>query len=225
LNGVSAARLPLYSVDFNGLIIAASSTIEYQNAITDCAGAVGEYNFSDAQDEVSLESICDFNYQPGEPPSWFTEYDEAYIAQGPYIGGAQWIVQAGLREWSLNMQSSEIDTTAVGEKFGDAVKSIVTGGGTMDFLVDRQDTGNLEQDSTALLQLLLLTEKGCKAAAQFWMIQDAVESANRLLPGDLYYETELLVTGVAVNTRAEDVIAGSLNFVTVGGIALKMGTN
>jgi hypothetical protein len=57
------------------------------------------------------------------------------------------------------------------------------------------------------------------------MIVDRPEGGATLLPGDLFYETELLVTSVAVNTRATDIIAGSLNFVTVGEIALRMGTN
>lgn len=134
--------------------------------------------------------------------------------------GSIWRVQGQLTEWSLNLSAPEVDTTSVGERFGESIKSVVTGGGTMDFLVERDQSA----DSTVLMRLLLLTEKGCKAAARFWMINDRAASGT-LLPGDLYYETELLVTSTAVNTRPGDVIAGSMNFVTVGEIALRMGPN
>lgn len=137
------------------------------------------------------------------------------------IAEDDWYVQSLLREWSLNLTAPEVDTTGVGEKFGDAVKSVVSGGGSLDFIIDRKDTAN-EQDSTALMNLLLMTEKGCTADAEFWMITDRTATAD-LLPGDLYYETQLMVTSMAINTRPDEIIAGSLNFVTVGDILLRMG--
>ena len=137
---------------------------------------------------------------------------------------SDWRIQSLLREWSLNLTAPEVDTTGVGEKFGDAVKSIVSGGGSLDFIVERNEELD-SQDSTALLNLLLMTEKGCKADAEFWMIQNRIGEGGTLLPGDLYYETQLMVTSIAINTRPDEIIAGSLNFVTVGEIALRMGTN
>ena len=142
--------------------------------------------------------------------------------------GDLWSIQGQLSGWTLNLTATEIDTTAIGERFGDAIKSVVTGGGSIDFLVAREDRSapesTPETDSTTLLRLLLLTEKGCKADCQFWMI-DAQRDVLHLLPGDLYYETSMLVTSAAVNTAAPEIIAGTINFVTVGQIALKMGAN
>lgn len=228
LNGSTSDRITLYQIDFNGLIVSAAGSTEYENAIALCAGDVGEYQFSDTQDEVSLESICDFAPDYLDPPAWITEYDNADLTPRYFVNagpdGTLWTVQAELSEWTLNLSAPEVDTTAVGERFGNSVKSIVTGGGSMDFLVERKNLGDTERDSTALMRLLLLTEKGCKADAQFWMVKDRNET-NTLLPGDLYYETQLLVTSIAINTRAPEIIAGSLNFVTVDEIALRMGTN
>ena len=228
LNGSTLDRITLYQIDFNGLIVSAAGSTEYENAIALCAGDVGEYQFSDTQDEVSLESICDFAPDYLDPPAWITEYDNADLTPRYFVNagpdGTLWTVQAELSEWTLNLSAPEVDTTAVGERFGNSVKSIVTGGGSMDFLVERKNLGDTERDSTALMRLLLLTEKGCKADAQFWMVKDRNET-NTLLPGDLYYETQLLVTSIAINTRAPEIIAGSLNFVTVDEIALRMGTN
>jgi hypothetical protein len=228
LNGSTSDRITLYRIDFNGLIVSATGSTEYQNAIALCAGDVGDYRFSDTQDEVSLESICEFAPDYLDPPAWITEYDNADLTPRYFVNagpdGTLWTVQAELSEWTLNLSAPEVDTTAVGERFGNSVKSIVTGGGSMDFLVERKDLGDPERDSTVLMRLLLLNEKGCKADAQFWMVKDRSASGN-LLAGDLYYETQLLVTSIAINTRATDIIAGSLNFVTVDEIALRMGTN
>lgn len=138
--------------------------------------------------------------------------------------GALWMLQCDMSQWSLNMNAPEVDTTSVGEKFGESIKSLVSGGGSIDFYIDRKHTSNTEQGSTALMQLLLLTEKGCNADAEFWMV-DSAEDRTDVMPGDLYYSTQILITSVAVNTRSADVIAGSANFVTVGEIALRMGTN
>lgn len=229
VNGVVNNRVELYKVDFNALIVSALGTAEYASAIATCAGDIGDYEFSDAQDEVSLESICDFAPDYTSPPAWITEYDDADLTPRYFINagseGLVWTVQGLLSDWNLNLNAPEVDITAVGEKFGESVKSIVTGGGSLDFLVDRKYKQG-EEDSTYLMQLLLLVEKGAKADAEFWMIQDATanESSGKL-PGNLYYETSLLVTSIAINTRSTDIIAGSLNFVTVGDVALRMGTN
>lgn len=229
LKGLTADRVTLYKVDFSGLIVSAAGTTEYENAIALCTSDIGDYEFSDVQDEITLASICDFAPEFVDPPAWYTEYDNADLTPRYYINagaeGGVWMVQGQLREWTLNLEAPEVDITSVGEKFGDSVKSIVSGGGSMDFLVERSVTEANQADSTALMNLLILTEKGCKAKAEFYMIENRTDGYAGLLPGDLYYETELLVTSIAINTRATDVIAGSLNFVTVGEIALRMGTN
>lgn len=159
------------------------------------------------------------------------DFQSLSLSPAPIAGAIDkwlWTVQGQMSEWSLNLSAQEVDTTAIGDRFGESVKSIVTGGGSIDFLVDRKrsyDQENNEmQDSTSLMRLLLMCERGCKADAEFWMISDQPDRCS-LLPGDLYYETQLLVTSVAVNTRATEFIAGSLNFVTVGEIKLQMGTN
>jgi hypothetical protein len=123
----------------------------------------------------------------------------------------------------LELSAPNVETTALGEKFGESVKSLVTGGGSLDFLIERR-TELGESDATNLLQLLMLTEKGCKAEAQFWMINDrAGQNCAGLAPGDLFYEAEVLITQTAVNTRPTELIAGTASFATTGRIALKTG--
>lgn len=234
LRGQKQDRVQLYKVDFGNLILAPIGTEDYQNALLECSGEIdlGDYNFSDIQDEATLQSLCAFapdyeGIEAGTGDYANAAVEPLYAIDKPADKGL-WTLQTQLSGWVLNLTASEIDTTAVGEKFGDAVKSLVTGGGTVDFLIAREDCSNSESrqavDSTSLLRLLLLTEKGCKADCQFWMIEDQRDSLD-LLPGDLFYETKLLVTNAAINTQASDLIAGTINFVTVGRVDLKMGSN
>lgn len=224
LNGEITDRVPLYRVDAGAITITPGGEIDYENSSGFCTNNYGAYNNSDVVIEETSLSLCSLTPGSTPPVPGIEDYENANFAPLNLIGQeTPWLIQGLLREWTLNLSAPEVDTTAVGERFGDSVKSLVTGGGTMDFLVDRFDrAGNA--DATLLMRLLLLTEKGCASDAEFWMIEDRDQSST-LLPGDLYYQTRLMVTSVAINTRADDVIAGSLNFVTIGEISLRMGMN
>jgi hypothetical protein len=226
LNGHPNNRIRLYNVDYGSMILAPAGGADYNNAVAKCVLYMGEEWTSDTQDEATLRSICSFAPDYTGPAAGTADYDNSDIQPRWYINntddsGVLWILQCDLAGWSLNLDSRQVETTAVGEKFGDAVKSVVNGGGSFDFIVDRRTTEN-QGDSTELMKLLLLTEKGCKAKAQFWMITDA-DRPDTMPPGGLYYEATILITGTAVNVRPTEVIAGSADFVTVGEIALKMG--
>lgn len=134
-----------------------------------------------------------------------------------------WKLQAEIQEWRLNLTAEEVDTTAIGERFGDAIKDVITGGGSLDFFIDRF-TSETQHDATFLLNLLLMLDKGCEAQAEFYIFDRQLNStAPQFLPGALYYDVTLLPTSQALNLRPDEIIAGSLNFVTVREIALRMG--
>jgi hypothetical protein len=199
----------------------------------------------------------------------------------------EWKLEACLQSWSLNLNASEIDTTGLGDQFFDGVKSLVQGGGTLDFFIEREERDNrntaiisrseyanayvffgVEEnitynnaavsgnstgttaydnaevtpapaaftlDATALatlgtsnmLRLLLNTNEQAEAEAEFWMIdgdaQDRTSYTGVLLPGDLYYKAQIMLTSSAVSVRATDVITGSANFVTVREVQLREG--
>lgn len=215
----------------------------------------------------------------------------------------EWKLQMCLQSWSLNLNASEIDTTGLGDQFFDGVKSLVQGGGTFDFLIEREardartteiiaqsqyanarcfvgadenityndadivgtagsladygpdyDDASLDPGVTAydnanitprseimtwtpqllasvgtsnLLRLLLNTNEQAEADAEFWMIdgdlQDRTSYTGSLLPGDLYYKAQIMLTSSAVSVRATDIITGSANFVTVREVQLREG--
>lgn len=199
----------------------------------------------------------------------------------------EWKLEACLQSWSLNLNASEIDTTGLGDQFFDGVKSLVQGGGTFDFLIEREErdtrntaiinrseyanayvfydvpttetyneaevvgssagvtaydnanvtpapaefTYNTRQLASVgtgnLLRLLLSTNEQTEGEAEFWMIdgdaQDRTSYTGMLLPGDLYYKAQIMLTSSAVSVRATDVITGSANFVTVREVQLREG--
>jgi hypothetical protein len=199
----------------------------------------------------------------------------------------EWKLEACLQSWSLNLNASEIDTTGLGDQFFDGVKSLVQGGGTFDFLIEREargtrntaiisrseyanayvfydvpttetyneasivgssagataydnasitpapaqftyDTNQLATVGTSnLLRLLLNTNEQAEGEAEFWMIdsdaQDRTSYTGMLLPGDLYYKAQIMLTSSAVSVRATDIITGSANFVTVREVQLREG--
>lgn len=225
INGTAAARIPLIKLACGPLILSPSGSTDYESALLDCSGDLGDYQYSDIQDEVTLASLCDYAPTYLLPEAGTAEYDNADALPRSSVGGTPWQFQGWMQNWTLNLTAQEQDTTTVGDKYGSAIKALVTGGGSADFLIERQSIEN-GQDSTALLQLLLLIEKGCKAEARFNLIVDKTyEVATTYLEGSLYYQTEILITRSAVNTRADDIIAGSIDFITTGAILLKMGNS
>ena len=141
----------------------------------------------------------------------------------------------GIREWTLELDAPSVDTTSVGEKFGEAVKSLVTGGGSVDFFVDKTCCDDETGDSFVLMQLLLMTENGSKAHAEFYLVDRTGDGAGcdsgdscgdcGALPGSLYYSTDILVTRNAINMRPTDLVAMTGNFVTTGEIKLLADSN
>ena len=224
LQGNRSQRVQLARVDWGAMIIAPSGTTDYDNLVLSCAGDIGDYRFSDVQDEVTLESICAYAPDYESPISGIGDYGNAEIEPRERIPAPMWRVMGDLRGWTLDLNATSVDVTAVGEKFGESVKSLVTGGGTIDFEIDRKAWAVREADASMLMQLLTMTEKGCAAEAQFWMMNRPNEEAG-LLAGDLYYFTKLLITNVAINLRPAEIVAGTANFVTTGSIALRQGTN
>ena len=136
----------------------------------------------------------------------------------------EWRVLCDLRQWSLELQGPAVDTTSVSEKWGEAVKSLVTGGGATEFFIDRQCLNDEQDDGLTLMKLLLLTNNGCRASAQFWMVDRGEECGHDrctgLIDGDLYYESDILITQSAVNLRPAELVVGTVQFVTVGEIKL-----
>ena len=226
-------------LDFDFLVINPAGSTEYQNALTKCFGQIGEYIFNDiAEDDGTpdpnrrVDSICNDPPLYQKPAAGTAEFDNANVEpRGQVNKGPQplWVVLCEVREWSLELDAPSVDTTGVGEKFGESVKSLVTGGGSVDFFIDRKCLADDRDSGMYLMQLLLMTQmEGCKANAKFFMIDrpydpDNCEASCTGAPGGLWYETQILVTRNAVNLRPTQLVAGTAQFITTGEIKLQQG--
>lgn len=133
-----------------------------------------------------------------------------------------WEYPAALSSWKLRTEANPIDTTALGETFTESIKSLVSGGGDLDeYLITRTWRDNQAEgrviDQLIFHQLTLMTRAGSKATAQFWL----KNNQTNLLPGDLYYECDIIFVSSALDNSADQLVVGSSSFVTVGEIALR----
>lgn len=223
LAGCSEDQLNLTPTN-ESFTIAPYGALEYQNAVWQCVYGLGEYLFSDGQDTVTLVSICEDAPLYIQPEANDEDYDNAnLLPRGGNQGNAApfWQQLCEIREWNLELSGPSVDTTSVAEKFGNAVKSLVTGGGSTEFYIDRKCFDDTQDNGISLMKLLLMTEKGCQAKAQFWMIdREGCGVDCDIIKGDLYYETDILITQTAVNLRPTEMVAGTATFVTTGEIRL-----
>ena len=225
LKGCLSDRVKLALVPSAGQItIAPFGSLQYFNAVWECVSLFGEYQFSDAADSITLISICADAPKYEIPFAGTDEYDNADLLPRGQEGTAApfWQILCDIREWSLELNAPSVDTTAVAEKFGTAVKSLVTAGGSTEFLIDRKCFSDTEDNGLVLMQLLMMTEKGCKASAEFWIMSgtDPCGADCDRIDGGLYYTCDILITDTAVNLRPTDIVAGTAPFVSTGEIKL-----
>ena len=227
MRGEKANRVPLFNLDFRFLTISPTGTDDYDNAIAECLDRLLSGSPPDVVDSATLESICDYAPTYERPVAGTADYGNAEIQPRNKIDSQfPWEFVCQMRSWSLETNGEAVDTTCLGSKWGENVKSLVTGGGTVDFMVDRTYENDTSGDPTSLMRLVLLTEMGSKADAEFYLILNRQTGrCSTSLPGDLYYSTALLMTSVAVSVRPDDVVTGTARFVTTGEIKLVAGPN
>lgn len=238
---ISCCGEPLYQLendntilDFDFIVLNHFGSSEYQNAISSCFGEIGEYIFNDiAENDANsprfLDSICLDAPRYLLPEAGPNEFDNADIQPRPFDQGPHplWVVMCEIREYSLNLDAPSVDTTGVGEKWGNSVKSLVSGGGSVEFFIDRGDCNEEGKgDSLYIMRLLLMTQKGAKAHAKFYLIDTGLDGCSPCATGGaLWYEADIYITQNAINVRPTEILAGSAQFVTTGEIKLLEGSS
>jgi len=131
-----------------------------------------------------------------------------------------WKQQCELEEWVMSIDAANLDVTAIGETFGEHVKSLVRGAGSLQFQFDhRAVTGG--EDSLALLRLVLMIQNQCNTRARFHLYKSRAERGTQI-GGSVYYECDILLTNSKLNTRAGEIIAGSADFVATSEIKISV---
>ena len=222
--------------DYDYIEVYPSGDQPYENAKAYCSvAAEGDYEYYDVIDSIypgdipinpddpRYDSMCEHPPLYEVPIAGTVFYDNADIQPRPEIGPSDdwgpYKCVADIREWSLELDAPAVDTTGVGTKFGEAVKSLVSGGGTIDFLVDRACHENLEEPEV-LMQLLLMTKQGAEANAKFYLVNTGEDCDQ--VAGSLYYECKILITRNAINLRPTEIVACTATFVTTEEIKLLM---
>jgi len=229
-NAVTLSQSP----PFDPLTLRPAGTGEYANARWDCIFdeclvSNASYGFSDVQDEDTDVSICTSAPEYDFPVAGFDEYENADVQPRPASETSFPQALCNIREYTLNLDAPAIDTTLVGEKFGENIKSLVNGGGSFEFFIDRACFGrDQEEASWLMLNLLFLTEGGASGGeigteAWFYLYENEGCNSNSCFPplgGSLYYKANILITQTAINVRPDQIIAGTAEFVTTGEIKL-----
>lgn len=226
--GTPQNRVDLAPV-YGGIELAGYGTVDYENAVWECfdgpcSGDTSDYWYSDVTDNATDESICASAPEYDFPVAGTADYENADVSPRKGGGWPGWQIICGLREWSLDLTADGVDTTSVSEKFGNSVKSLVQGGGSLEYFVDRQCFDDEHDNSLLVMQLLFLTEKGCEADAEFWILDEPLGDppfCNKRIGGGLFYSAKILVTSTAMNLRPTELVAGSANFVTTEEIRLR----
>lgn len=208
LDGDPDERLEVFPVDFNALLIAPAGSSGYTQRLEPAYADLAAYRFTKGEYEVCADQIT--SELIPEP----TGDDD----------DRPWRFLAEMDEWSLELDSREIDTTAIGQQFGESTRALVTGSGSINFFVNRVED-HRRYDSTFIARLLILLQQGCKAEAVFhvarqeapYPIRDNQKNVSR---GNLSYKAELLLSQNAINTRADDIIRATARFVTIGRVKL-----
>ena len=224
LRGCAGDRVDLAPVA-GPIIIGPYGSATYNNAVAECMPDWGDYRTSDIADEGTGISLCQKAPAFEPPAAGAADYANADIQErGTATKGFIWEVVCGVREWSLDLEAAAVDTTGVSEKFGESIKSLVNGGGNVEFFIDRECYPEGVTNGIPILELLLMTNQGAKASAEFWIMTgtdcETPDTCRGRIDGALFYEADILITQTSINLRPTDMVAGVANFVTTGEIRL-----
>jgi len=134
----------------------------------------------------------------------------------------EWKLETCLQGWELSLNSNEIDTTGLGDKFFDGVKSLIQGGGSFDFLIEREanDTRN-----TAIISQSRYANARCFVDVDqniTYADADIVGTAGSIADYGPNYNDSSLNPGVAaydnanITPRSEIIVWSAQAIATVG---------
>ena len=125
-----------------------------------------------------------------------------------------------IEAWEFQIGANSIDITPLGKTYAEAIKDLVTGGGTLNFFMEwRKDTENNPIiDPTELMELVQLTKAGSEVSVTLYLINRDGDACST--SGQVFYSFQALLTNVSLSTRATDLIRGAAQFVTTGDIQL-----
>jgi hypothetical protein len=185
------------SIEYRNLLIAPySSSVDYGIAFE----ALGQFLYEEDPDkELGASAFIDL---PKEMQN---------IAQDPEQRG--WSILVGCREWTLQTDPTVLDTTAIGEDFGDSVKDVVRGSGSFNGFIETSNPNTSAFDARGFIRLMLMTETGSKARVRL-RLQDQRSVACEAEDA-VWIECDILLGPGELSTSVDDAVRYSSQFVVV----------
>lgn len=200
LNGATGTRLTLSPVGAATTIVTATGAGGQTTALQAALGSIAA-----PTREISLRAY------PTSLAAW-----QAAASAVPI-----WSMQAELTAWSLKTSADTDDVTALGDKFGESVKTLITGSGSMEYLFKFYEGDN--EDPSDIMRLALALETGCKAKGRFFLKRAGSlgdNCTNKDMQAALWYEADIMITGSATEFSTRGLATGSADFATTGRIRL-----
>jgi hypothetical protein len=189
--------IPFSQVQFDNLLIAAYDPATEYIAAVEALGEVIFYESPQAEEPAT-------NYV--DLPSLITG-----AADDPERRG--WSTLVACKEWTLQTDPTVLDTTAIGEDFGDSVKDVVRGSGSFNGFVPVGQSQSGKIDAKDFVRLMLMTETGSKASARL-RIQDESGVGN-CKEECVWIECDILLGPGELSATFDNAVSYSSQFVVV----------
>jgi hypothetical protein len=128
-------------------------------------------------------------------------------------------VLGSVTSFDFQTEREAVETTSLSDKFKQQYSAgLISGSGSLDALFSVGDTDNRET-SLLLLQLIQRVEIGSAFEAQLFITNENVYGSNL----DVYYQFNAVITRAGVEVASDGIISTSIDFLSTGEVALKVG--
>jgi len=135
------------------------------------------------------------------------------------VQDVQYNLLGNVDNYTFNTDRDQIDATTLSDKFKQQYSAgLLSGSGTIDCYFDYTTTG-IKETPLFMLQLLQRVELG----SQFDCALYVVDRTNDSEAVSVYYEFSAVIVRSGLSIQSQDVTHCTLDFVTTGDIALKVG--
>ena len=134
---------------------------------------------------------------------------------------------AKIRDYEMTTSREQVDLTNLGDEFRNQYEAgLISGQGSMNCIWehsygsdDRANNYGVDPEFPFYLaQLIVRTQQGSDFDGVFYLYRDSNNAKN-----NVFYETNCIITNVAVTVAAAEVVETRIEFVTNGVVALKIG--
>lgn len=208
-------RITLYSSENGAINRSSDLLIQFSQVYFDNL-LIAPYD-PDAQYIATIEALGEvlFGEHPDKelPATAYTDMPPAILSASENPTRRGWSMLVGCREWTLQTDPTVLDTTAIGEDFGDSVKDVVKGSGSFNGFVEANPTKPGTFDAKGFIRLMLMTETGSKARARFRVQDERMAGCEK--EETVWIECDMLLGPGEIRADVDSAVTYSSQFVVV----------